>query len=66
MQVGSVSGQEETQVFVVEFVVCGERPGLKSGVLERWRSGGYLGGIWEEVAGCGEGDSGGISVGFLW
>ena len=35
------------------------------GALERWRSGGYLRGIWEEVAGCGEGDCGGISVGLL-
>ena len=43
-------------MFVVEFGGCGGRFGLLLGGLERWMSGGSLGGVWEGAAGCGEGN----------
>ena len=59
-----ISGQRSGQVFVVELAVCGEGKGWRLGAFGRWRLGGYLGGIWEEVAGCGEGNCGVGCVGF--
>ena len=34
-----------------------------SEALERWMSGGLLGGVWKEAAGCGEGN---CLVGWSW
>ena len=54
--VGRISGQRLMQVFVMEFAVCGGWLGSRSGVSGRWMSGGFLGGVWEEATGCGEGN----------
>ena len=51
-------------MFVVKFGVCGGWLGLMSGVLGRWRSGDYLGGVWEKSVDWGEGNSGVGCVGF--
>ena len=56
MGVGTSSGPKVTQVFGVKFGSCGGREGLMSGALERWKSGELLGEVWEEAAGCGEGN----------
>ena len=64
MEVGLISGLKLGQVFVVELAVCGERLGLRSGVLERWDAGECLGRFWWEVAGCGEGNCERSWVGF--
>ena len=43
---GLISGQNGSQVFVVEDIGYGENWGGSSGGLRRWCSGGLLGGVW--------------------
>ena len=61
---GWISDQWEVQVFVVAFSAGGEGEGWRLGALGRWRSGGFLGGIWEESVDWSEGNSGVGCVGF--
>ena len=51
-------------MFVVKLAVCGEGKDWRLGALGRWRSGGFLGGIWEESVDWSEGNSRVGCVGF--
>ena len=64
MEDGRFSGLKVTQVFVVAFLAGGEGEGWRLGALGRWRSGGFLGGIWEGSVDWSEGNSGVGCVGF--
>ena len=51
-------------MFVVEFLVCGERLGSRVGVLRRWRSSGSLEEVWGKAVSWSRGNCRREGVGF--